>query len=195
MPRPYTVDLAEGRDAFLAELTAFQAAARSLDDPALLGASRAHGWSRLDCLVHVHLGLQEMLAGIPARTDVEPDVDAASYWSVFEEEADPDPVPGILLTRRVSSAYARPTHALADLEQVAAGLMHAVPAMPDQPVAFQGHVISAGDLLATGAVELAVHHHDLDAPAGAAAPAPGGAADRTADGGSARGRPYDARRH
>lgn len=76
------------------------------------------------------------------------------------------------MTRRTASAYSRPTHALEHLHHVAAGLRLAVPRMPDQPVRFQGHVLSAGDLLATWAVEVVLHQHDLDAPGAAAQLAP-----------------------
>lgn len=171
MSRPYTVPMDEARPAFLEQLHAFQAVACSLDDLALLGSSRAYGWSRLDCLVHVRMGLEEMLSGVPALTDDTPDLDAASYWFTWEEDADHDPVPGILMTRRTAAAYTRPTDALEHLGNVMAGLRAAVPRMADQPVLFQGHVLSAGDLLATWAVELAVHHHDLDAATDAAPPA------------------------
>lgn len=170
--KPYSVPLAEARPAFLAALDVFEEAAGSLDDLTLLGASRVHGWSRLDCLVHVRLGLQEMLAGLAARMDDTPDVDAASYWTAFEDGADVDPVPGILVTRRVAAAYTRPGHAVRHLHEVAQGLRHAVPALADGSIAFQGHVLTAGDMLATWAVELAVHHHDLALPSDAPAPAP-----------------------
>mgnify|MGYP002758780453 FL=1 len=58
------------------------------------------------------------------------------------------------------------------LHEVVQGLRNTVPTLPDGPIAFQGHVLTAGDMLATWAVELAVHHHDLALPAGAPAPAP-----------------------
>lgn len=170
--KSYSAPLAEARPAFLAALDAYEEAVGSLDDLTLLGTSHIHGWSRLDCLVHVRLGLQEMLAGLAARTDDTPDVDAASYWTAFEDGADVDPVPGILLTRRVAAAYTRPGHAVQHLHEVAHGLRHAVPAVADEPIAFQGHVLTAGDMLATWAVELAVHHHDLSLPSEAPAPAP-----------------------
>lgn len=172
MPAPLTIPLDEARAAFLAELTAFEAAGESLDDISLLGASRAHGWSRLDCIVHVRMGLQELLAGMNAQTDEACDVDAASYWTTWEDSAVDDPVPGILMTRRTASAYTRPTHCLEHLRHVCTGLRRAAQALPDEPVAFQSHVLSAGDLLATWAVELVVHHLDLDVPNEVSAPGP-----------------------
>ncbi|GAB3622044.1 maleylpyruvate isomerase N-terminal domain-containing protein [Mariniluteicoccus endophyticus] len=167
-----TVDLTEARKAFLGALAAFFAAADRLDDHALLGPSRAYGWSRLDCLVHVRVGLEEMLAGTPALTDAGPTVDAASYWTAWGADADDDPVPGILWTRRTASAYARPRDVLEHLGMVVAGLEGAAAAMPDAAVRFQGHVLTTGDFLATWAVELTVHHLDLDLPGDSAGPDP-----------------------
>lgn len=172
MPHPCTIPLDESRPALVEELDRFHEAVQTLDDHALLGPSHAYGWSRLDCLVHVRMGLQELLSGLPARATTPPDTDAASYWTAWEATAEADPVPGILMTRRTSSAYTRPRHALQHLDQVTAGLQRAVQDMPDTPVLFQGHVLSAGDLLATWAVELVVHHHDLHAAATTTPPAP-----------------------
>lgn len=171
-PTPLTIPLDDGRQALLGALDAFEAAARSLDDLALLAPSRCHGWARLDCIVHVRVGLEEMLAGMRAVVDAPPTVDAASYWSMWQDAAAEDPVPGILWTRRTASAYSRPRGALEQLGTVVAGVADAAGRLGEGSLAFQGHVISAGDLLATWAVELVIHHLDLDLPAGAPAADP-----------------------
>ncbi|WP_462418936.1 maleylpyruvate isomerase N-terminal domain-containing protein [Kytococcus sp. Marseille-QA3725] len=170
MPRPLSIPLEEGRRAFLEALQTFRAGCDSLDDFALLAPSRAHGWSRLDCIVHVRTGLQEMLAGACAGTRAPADTDAASYWTAFAAQEDDDPVPGILLTRRTAAAYTRPRHALQHLEEVCTGWARHAPTLPDDRIAFQGLVLTAGDFLATWAVELVVHQLDLDLPAGAPSP-------------------------
>lgn len=163
----FTVDHDHACAAFLNELDLFVAAAESLEDVAFLGASRCHGWSRLDVVVHVRTGLQEMLGGVMASTSRPVDTDAASYWVDFAAAAaDQDEVDAILWTRRTASAYRRPSGALEHLHMVAAGLRAAVAAMPTGAVEFQGGVLSSGDLLATWAVELAVHHLDLALPSG-----------------------------
>jgi hypothetical protein len=72
-----------------------------------------------------------------------------------------DSVDGILWTRRTASAYRRPRGAVQHLRATADAVRTAVARMPDGPVAFQGHVLTSGDFLATWAVELAVHHLDL----------------------------------
>lgn len=156
-----TIPLAEARPAFLGALDAFRLAVGSLDDMTLLGASRCHGWSRLDCVVHVRVGLEELLAGCAAQVDDVPDTDAASYWTAWDDQAEDDPVPGILWTRRTAGAYARPTNVAEHLGMVTDGLRATVTRMPETPIAFQGCVLTSGDLLATWAVEVALHHLDL----------------------------------
>ena len=172
MPTPLSIPLAEGRAALLAALDAFEGAVASLDDLALLVPSRAHGWARLDCVVHVRVGLEEMLAGTPAVTGAAPTVDAASYWSTWQETEEADPVPGILWTRRTASAYARPGGVIEHLGMVARGVRAAVERMDEGALAFQDQVIATGDFLATWAVELTAHHLDLDLSPDQPAPAP-----------------------
>src|SRR3954470_1374275 len=83
----------------------FVSAARSCEDLVLLGASRCHGWSRVDAVVHVRAGLEEMARGTTARAPSGPDHDAASYWRGHQSADTVDPVDGILWLRRVASAY------------------------------------------------------------------------------------------
>lgn len=106
------------------------------------GASRCHGWTALDVVVHVRVGLQEMLG--------------------FDS---------IMWTRRTSSAYHRPHHALEHLRDAADAAALAATAMAPGPVVFHGQVLADGDFLATWAVELAVHHLDLG-DAGFGGPSP-----------------------
>ncbi|OJY54354.1 MAG: hypothetical protein BGP03_13685 [Pseudonocardia sp. 73-21] len=155
-----TVDHDTGRAALLGELERFVRVVGAAGDSDLLAASRCHGWTVLDVVVHVRVGLQEMLGGVVATTDRRPDRDAATYWTAFPP-GDADAVDGILWTRRTASAYRRPSGAMEHLRMVADAVRAAVTRMPDGAVSFQGHVLTSGDLLTTWAVELAVHHLDL----------------------------------
>lgn len=150
------------------------AAAEGLDDRGLLEPSRCFGWSRLDTLVHVHLGLQEMLLGIVSPTTAEPDVDAASYWRTDPPGNDDssDALDQIGYVHRLSSAYKRPTGAVGHLRITADTVADAVERMAPGRVRFQGHVLETGDFLASWATELAVHHLDLDLDAAAPGPDP-----------------------
>ena len=169
-----TVPTDTARPALVAGVEAFLAAVDGLDEPDLLGASRCHGWARLDVVVHVLGGWHELLAGLVSPVDDAPTVDAATYWTAFAAAtADDDPVAEITAQRRRSSAYGRPSAAVAQLHDVGAALLRGVASAPDGPRLWQGQVLRLGDLLATWAVEHAVHQLDLlvgrPVPAGALA--------------------------
>ena len=163
--RPLSYDHATAADLMREQLDTFVAAAESLTEYDLLGASRVHGWSRLEVVVHVRAGLEEMLGSCAAQVDDEPDHDAASYWASFAD-ADEDRVPHILWMRRTATAYNRPEGALRHLRDVDATLRIALARMPDHPVLFQGKTMTSGDFLATWVVETAVHQLDLGEEAG-----------------------------
>jgi hypothetical protein len=163
--RPLSFDHATAVDLMREQLDGFVAAARSFSDYDLLGASRVHGWSRLDVVVHCRLGLEEMAGVCAMQVDGDCDHDAASYWASFAADDD-DRVPHIMWMRRTSTAYNRPEGALRHLDDVAAMLRVALARMPDHPVQFQGKVMTSGDFLATWVVELAVHQLDLGEEAG-----------------------------
>jgi Mycothiol maleylpyruvate isomerase N-terminal domain len=148
------------------QLTAFVDAAGSFSEYDLLAASRCHGWSRLDAVVHVRAGLEEMVGDCAAQVDDPPSHDAASYWESFASDENDDPVPQILWMRRTAAAYNRPSGALRHLGDVAATAEHVLRRMPHHAVLFQGKTMTSGDFLATWVVELAVHHLDLGEGAG-----------------------------
>ncbi len=162
-PVPLRVTLEDGRRALDAALDALICAG-DLPDLDLLEPSRCRGWSRLEVLVHVRTGLEEMLGGCVSPTGATPDHDAASYWreGPGSQDGDDDTVAAILWTRRTASAYRRPRGAWEHLVATTGAVRSATALMGDRPVDLQGQVLAAGDFLATWAVELAVHHLDLD---------------------------------
>ncbi len=153
-----------GARACAAAIRALLAASGPLDDAALVEPSRCPGWSRLNALMHVHLGLQDMLLGMVSPTDAEPDVDAASYWRTDppSNDASSDPIDHIGFLHRFCTAYRRPSAAVGHLRHTAETVAGAVERMAPGRIRFQGHVLSTGDFLATWATEVAVHHLDLD---------------------------------
>jgi hypothetical protein len=163
-----------GAAAFTEQLGTFVSVTSGLDDVALGAASRCRGWLVADVVVHVHLGLQEMLLGLLDPTDADPDRDAATYWTAFVPRVDPgtDDLAGARFTRLLASAYQRPTSAVAHLRPTADGLLRATRAAAPGAVRFQGHVLATGDFLATWAVELAVHHLDMTRELDLAGPYP-----------------------
>jgi hypothetical protein len=167
--RSLSYDHATAAELLRDQLEAFVAAAESFSEYDLLGASRVHGWSRLEVVVHVRAGLEEMVGVCAAQVDDAPDHDAAAYWASWVA-ADEDPVPHILWTRRTATAYNRPDGALRHLRDVVAITGIALTRMPDHPVLFQGKTMTSGDFLVTWVVELAVHQLDLGDGAGQPTP-------------------------
>src|ERR1700744_5388523 len=164
----------EAKAAFLGELETFLHVASDLDDRELLAASRCQGWNVAEVIVHVHLGLQEMLLGIVTPTDAEPDTDAAGYWQspVPATDTGADQLDAMRFVQRLGAAYRRPTGAVGHLRPTARGIQTATRAIALGAVRFQGHVLTTGDFLATWAVELAVHHLDLGRELDLQPPAP-----------------------
>lgn len=163
-----TVPFDDGRAACAESIQAFVRAVDGFSEHDLFGASRCHGWTRLDVAVHVLNGWHEMLGGLVSAVDAEPTVDAATYWPAFAAQfADDDPVGTLMAQRRRSAAYARPSSATEHLHDVASALVRGVADCDDGQYLWQGHVFTAGDFLAVWAVEDVVHHLDLlsDQPA------------------------------
>ena len=153
----------EGRLAFLGALDHFLAAVEPLDDHALLGASRCWGWTVVDVVTHVRLGLEEVAACLltAGSSTAAPGLDSATYWLAQAAPGDADELAGLLTIRRVASATWAPSTSVTLLRQVTTGLRSSVRRLPEGVVQFQGGVLATGDLFATWAVELAVHQLDL----------------------------------
>jgi len=156
-----TVDLETGRTAFIDSVRGFVAAADGFDEWSLLDASRCHGWSRLDVVVHVVAGWQEMLGGFVSPVDDPPTVDAASYWPAFDEEFDDDPLLVLMAQLRRTATYSRPDAARGQMHDVADAVLRGAASCADRPLRWQGHVFTAGDFLTIWAVEDVIHQVDL----------------------------------
>ena len=150
------------------EMAAFCAAVEAMDDDALLRPSRCRGWSAADLVVHVHLGLVELMVGVhspaPAATS-GPDTDAATYWRrpLPSTDSATDSIDVVRFVQRMALAYRRPAGLVAHFLVTAGGARRAAGSLADGLLAFQGHVMTTGDFLAMWAVELALHHLDLTA--------------------------------
>jgi hypothetical protein len=148
---------------FLEQLDLFTATVTALSDADLVAASHCRGWTTGDVVVHVHMGLQEMLLGLVSPADEPPDTDAVTYWRAAPPATDDeaDGLDGLRFVRSVGAAYRRPSNAVRHLLPTVDGIRCAVRAFPAGSVRFQGHVLPIGDFLQTWTVELAIHHLDL----------------------------------
>jgi hypothetical protein len=143
------------------------------------------GWAVRDLLFHCLTDAQRALVALHSPASAPPDRDAVTYWQHWS----PDPVGAANGRRwvRVNASMFLDFRQLRGLylETAAATVTAAAAADLARPVSTQGHVLTAGDLVTTLAVEAAIHHLDLvrdlpDAPD----PAPAGlaAVRRTLDG-------------
>ncbi|MCX5041125.1 maleylpyruvate isomerase N-terminal domain-containing protein [Streptomyces coelicoflavus] len=173
---------------------ALAAVVRPLGDEESWLPTGCTGWAVRDLMFHLLADARRALVALHTPAAGPPDRDAVTYWTDWA----PDPV---------GAAHGRRYHRVAAsmfldfgqlkevcLETLAAAARAAAAAAPDRPVRTQGHVLTAGDLMTTLAVEATVHHLDLtvglpDAPGPSAT---GLAAVRaTLDGLLGRPVPYD----
>jgi hypothetical protein len=157
-----TIDPTAARPACAESVRALLRAVDGMSELELLDASRCRGWTRLDVVVHLVGGWQEMLAGMVSPVDGAPTVDSASYWTAFADAfVGDDPVPTLMAQRRRTAAYGRPSAAVEQLGDVGAAVLRGIDAMPDRRLLWQGQVFDPGDFLTVWAVEHVVHHLDL----------------------------------
>ncbi|QKE85030.1 maleylpyruvate isomerase N-terminal domain-containing protein [Arthrobacter sp. NEB 688] len=158
-----TVPHDEGLAAFRESVLAVVDAVHSLPEPELFEPSRCAGWTRFDVVAHVLAGWEELLGGFARPASGPATVDAAGYWAAYARAGvDADPVLVLMDQRRRTDAHRRPSAAVARLVDVADQAVAAATSLTDGHHAFQGHVLTSGDLLATWAVEDVVHLVDLD---------------------------------
>jgi uncharacterized protein (TIGR03083 family) len=132
-----------------------------LDEEDLARPSRCLGWTRADLLYHMLLDAQRALVTFATRATAMTDVDFVSYWAPFRPGAEGYDAHARFV-RRASSAYRSDLVIVTQWRETAAAAAYAAKALPaDAKVATQGHVLAAGDFLATLAVEATIHHLDL----------------------------------
>jgi uncharacterized protein (TIGR03083 family) len=132
-----------------------------LDEEELARPSRCLGWTRADLLYHILLDAQRALITFASPATQTPDVDFVSYWAPFRPGAAGYAVHARFV-RRSAAAYRSDLVIAAQWKETAAAAAHAATALAaDAKIATQGHVLTAGDFLATLVVEVTIHHLDL----------------------------------
>ncbi|MDH6565786.1 uncharacterized protein (TIGR03083 family) [Streptomyces sp. SAI-208] len=164
-------------DVLRAAYGAFAAVVRPLGDEESWLPTGCAGWAVRDLVFHCAGDAQRALVALHTPAAGPADRDAVTYWRDWA----PDPVGAAHGRRwnRVSASMFLDFGRLRELylETAAATVNAAADARPDLRVSTQGHVLTAGDLVLTLAVEATIHHLDLvtDLP-GAAGPSPVGLA-------------------
>ncbi|MFF5252804.1 maleylpyruvate isomerase N-terminal domain-containing protein [Streptomyces leeuwenhoekii] len=154
---------------------ALAAVVRPLGDEESWLPTDCTGWAVRDLLFHLLGDAQRALVALHTPAAGPPDRDAVTYWRDWA----PDPAGAANGRRwsRVGASMFLDFRQLRELylETAAAAAEAAAATPPDRPVATQGHVLRAGDLMLTLAVEATIHHLDLTAHLPAApGPAPAG---------------------
>ncbi|GAA2497944.1 maleylpyruvate isomerase N-terminal domain-containing protein [Streptomyces gobitricini] len=168
---------------------AFMAAVRKIDDEASWAPTGCTGWAARDLVFHCLTDAQRALNALHTPTDAAPDRDAVDYWTDWRQQ---DAAGGERAAheRRFARTVAGTYPHFGELRELyletATAVVHAADHTdPGLSVATQGHVLSAGDLLRTLAVEATIHHLDLGGSlTGLPGPSPEGLAEvrRTLDG-------------
>ncbi|MFJ6504390.1 MULTISPECIES: maleylpyruvate isomerase N-terminal domain-containing protein [unclassified Streptomyces] len=140
---------------------AFSAVVVRLEDEESWLPTRCVGWAVRDLIFHCLGDAQRGLVALHTPSPGPADRDAVTYWQDWR----PDSVGAANGRRwaRVSAGMFLDFGQLRDLyvETAAAAVTAAERADPERVVATQGHVLTAGDLMTTLAVEATVHHFDL----------------------------------
>jgi len=113
-----------------------------------------------DLVFHLLGDAQRALVAFATPVTGPADRDAVTYWTDSPGREDPDSL-NLRATRTMASAW-RLQSLVGTFTETSGAVLHAAGRTPpDALVATQGHVLRAGDLMATLAVEAAVHHLDL----------------------------------
>ncbi|MQY34393.1 hypothetical protein SRB17_23620 [Streptomyces sp. RB17] len=147
--------------ALRAAYEAASAVVAGLDDEESWLPTGCTGWAVRDLVFHCVTDAQRALVALHTPAREPADRDAVTYWQDWR----PDTVGAANGRRwvRVNASMFLDFRQLQGLylETLAAALRAAEAADPTQHVGTQGHVLTAGDLATTLAVEATVHHLDL----------------------------------
>ena len=156
-----SIDAGRAQQAMAAAYQAVTADLDRLTEPELARPSGCLGWTRADLLFHLLLDAQRALVTVATPAAGPADTDFVSYWTPFRPGAEGYDEHARFV-RRGAAAYRSDLSIVARWTETAPAAVRAAAALaPTAVVATQGHVLAAGDFLATLAVEATVHHLDL----------------------------------
>jgi hypothetical protein len=114
-------------------------------------------------LFHVLLDAQRALVTFASPDTGPPDTDYVSYWTGYMSGADSDHAAAhARYARQSAAAYGSARGLVAQWTDTAGAAVWAARNVPDGPLTTQGRVLAVPDVVATFAVEAAVHHLDFD---------------------------------
>jgi uncharacterized protein (TIGR03083 family) len=148
-------------DALRAAYFAFSEVVATIDDERSWLPTGCTGWSVRDLIFHCLTDAQRGLVALHTPAHQAPDRDAVTYWQ-DHQPSDVGAANGRRFTRVVASMFLK-VDQLRELylETAAAVVTAAAVTVPEESLATQGHVLTAGDLMRTLAVEVTIHHLDI----------------------------------
>lgn len=145
--------------------------AATLDEPDAWRPTRCAGWMVRDLLLHLLGDAQRGLVALATPAAGPADRDATSFWQDTPERRDPG-FRELRAQRIIAGAWDLDALARTFVDTSRAVVTLAGRTAPDALVATRDHVLRADDLVATLAVEAAVHHLDLVVDLGRPGPRP-----------------------
>ena len=147
--------------ALRAAYDALSAVVAEIDDERSWLATGCTGWSVRDLTFHCLSDAQRGLVALHTPVDRPADRDAVTYWQDWRPDGI-GPANGRRFTRVVASMFLQFSQ-LRELylETAQAVVNAAATATVEDCIVTQGHVLTAGDLLGTLAVEATIHHLDM----------------------------------
>ncbi|MEU6894658.1 maleylpyruvate isomerase N-terminal domain-containing protein [Streptomyces sp. NPDC046557] len=158
---PHEKEVPEPAQVLRSAYGAFGAVVATITDERSWLPTGCLGWSVRDLVYHCLRDAQRGLVALHTPVDRAPDRDAVGYWADWRPGT-VGAANGRRFNRVVAGMFLH-VEQLCELyaETAAAVVDAATGAALDRPVATQGHVLAAGDLLRTLAVEATIHHLDL----------------------------------
>lgn len=155
--------------------TAFAHVVDAVTDEESWLPSGCAGWAVRDLVFHCLTDAQRGLVALHTPAEGRADRDAVSYWADWRPDST-GAANGRRYTRVCASMFLEFDQLRGLYRETAAAVATAAErADPRSLVGTQGHVLSAGDLMTTLAVEATVHHLDLVVRLPSAAPPAAGA--------------------
>jgi hypothetical protein len=148
-------------DLFSHSWTALRTAVAGLPDKDFERPSGCAGWLVRDLVCHLVIDAQDVLITLVTPAEIEPTVDALTYWNVTDRPpTGEDPLDALIV--RLAAAYEDPRLLRFHLDDVGSAAGRAAElADPGLRVSTRGEVLTVGDYLTAYILEWTLHHLDL----------------------------------
>jgi hypothetical protein len=133
----------------------------AMTDAELVAPTRCHGWLVAHALVHMRLGLTEQATAFVDPAFDEIDRDYVSYWGDWKPAEAPVTFADVRFHWATAAAYGSADMLRAHFADTVTVAAAASRNAPSGRFKFQGHVMTAADILAMWTTEWVVHQLDI----------------------------------